>query len=236
MTTDSLRFKARLTGAVYLFYFLTAVAAGLCVKGIVVSGDASATATNILAHESLLRLGSAVGLISTSLYIVMTALFYDLFRPVSKTVSLLAAFCGLVGCAVQAVGSLFQLAPLFVLGGDSYLSAFTLGQLQALTLLLLKLHTQASSVEIIFFVFYDLLIGYLLFRSLFLPQVLGALMGLAGLGWLTFLAPPIAGHLTPYIQIIGFLAEVALMLWLLIKGLDATQWMQQAKAACALET
>ena len=235
MTSASLRFKARMTGAIYLLYFLTAVTAGLFVKGIVVSSDPAATATNILAHELLLRLGSAVRLISTALYIVMTALFYDLFKPVNKTVSLLAAFFGLVGCAIQAVGSLFQLAPLFILRGDPYLGAFTLGQLQALALLFIELQTQVSRIEIIFFGFYDLSIGYLLFRSLFLPRVLGVLMALAGLGWLTFLAPLFAGHLSPYIQILGFLTEVALMLWLLVKGVDAQQWKEQAKAALALE-
>ena len=231
-----LRSKGRMTGAIYLLYFLMAMASVFLVRGIVVSGDAAATAANILAHETLFRLGSAVRAISTALYIVMAALFYDLFKAVNKTVSLLAAFFSIVGCAIQAVGSLFQLAPLLILGGSSYLAAFTLEQLRALAFLFLRLEPQASIVEIVFFGFYDLLIGYLIFRSLFLPRALGVLMALAGLGWLTFLASPLASRLSIYVQILGFLAEAALMLWLLIQGVDAQRWKEQAKAAWAFET
>ncbi len=84
--------RARITGVVYLLYFLTAISAVLFVKGLVVSGDAAATANNILAHEPSFRLGFAVGLIGTALYIALTVLFYDLFKPVNSRVSLLAAF------------------------------------------------------------------------------------------------------------------------------------------------
>ena len=234
-TTKSLRFKARMIGLFYLLYFLTAIAAGLLVKGIVVPGNAAATAANILTRESFMRSGSAVSLISTALYIVMAALFYDLLKPVNKTLSLLAAFFALVGCAIQAVGSIFQLSPLLILAGSPYLHVFTIEQVHALALLFLQLQRQASSIEIIFFGFYDVLIGYLLLKSLFLPRFLGVLMGMAGFGWLTFLAPPVSGHLSPFVEIVGFLAELALMLWLLAKGVDPERWKEKARAASAFE-
>lgn len=79
---------ARITGVVYLLYFLTAVSGELFIRGIIVTGDPAATATNIFAHERLFRLGGAVGLIATALYIAVTALFYGLFKPVNKTVSI----------------------------------------------------------------------------------------------------------------------------------------------------
>src|ERR1017187_10989255 len=110
---------ARITGVVYLLYFLTAVLGEFFLRGLVVDGDAAATAANILAHQPLFRLGLATGLIATAGYIAVTALFYDMFKPVHRSLSLLAAFFGLVGCAILAFASLFQLAPLIVLDRKS---------------------------------------------------------------------------------------------------------------------
>jgi Domain of unknown function (DUF4386) len=222
--------RARITGVVYLLYFLTAVLGEFFIRGLVVSGDAAATATNILAHEPLFRLGLAVGLIATACYIAVTALFYNLFKPVNRSLSLLAAFFSLVGCAIQAFGSLFQLAPLVVLGGSQYLSVFKVEQLKALALMFLELNVQASYISLVFFGLYCLLIGYLIFRSTFLPRILGALMAFAGLGWLTFLSPPLANHLSPYIQVLGVLAEGSLMLWLLVIGVNVQRWKEQASS------
>ncbi len=95
--------RARVTGFVYLLYFLTVVAGAFFLKGLAVDGDAGATATNLLTHENLLRLGVAIGLIATALYISVTVLFYGLFKPVNPTVSLLAAFFSLVGLALEAL-------------------------------------------------------------------------------------------------------------------------------------
>jgi len=144
---------------------------------------------------------------------------------------LLAAFLGLVACAITAAGSLFQLAPLVVLGGAPYLSVFNAEQLRALALMFLELNNQTANICLVLFGFYDLLIGYLIFRSVFLPRVLGALMTLAGLGWLSFLYPPLANFLSPYILVLGFLAELLLMLWLLVKGVNVQRWKEQASAA-----
>jgi len=227
----SLRPRARITGVVYLLYFLTAIIGEFFLRGLVVDGDAAATANNILAHESLFRLGLATGLISTACYVAVTALFYDLFKTVSRSLSLLAAFFSLVGCAILAFASLFQLAPLVVLGGSQYLSVFKVEQLRALALMFLELNTQAGNICVVFFGVYCLLIGYLIFRSTFLPRLLGVLMALAGLGWLTFLSPPLANHLSPYNLVLGFLAELALMLWLLVRGVNVQRWKEQASAA-----
>ena len=224
------RLTARIAGVFYLMVFLTAVPV-LAGGRLVVSGDAAATATNILAHEALFRLGWAFNLIATACYIVVTALFYDLFKPVNRSVSLTAAFFSVVGCALGALSGVFQLAPLAVLGGAQYLSVFTVEQLQALALLLLKLQAHAYNIGLVFFGFYCILIGYLIFRSLFLPRILGALMVFAGLGWLTFLSPPLANHLSPYILAPGILGEGSLTLWLLVIGVNAQRWKEQAGAA-----
>jgi hypothetical protein len=220
--------RARITGVVYLLYFLTTISAELFIRGLVVSGDAAATANNILAHEPLFRLHFAVALIATALYVALTALFYELFKPVNRNLSLLAAFFSVVGCAIQAFGSLFQLAPFVVLGGSPYLSVFKVEQLQALALMLLELNVEAADIYLVFFGLFNLLVGYLIFKSTFLPRILGALMALSGLGWLTFLSPPLANHLFTYIAVIGILAEALLMLWLVVKGVNVQRWKEQA--------
>ena len=222
--------KARAIGVIYLLYFLTALFAGFLTKGIVVSGDAVATANNILAHEPLYRAGLSVDLIANLLYLALTALFYILFEPVNRRLSLLAAFFSFVGCTVQIVGGLFRLVPLIILGDDHFMNVFTLGQLQATALLFIKLYAQVFSVSFVCFALFDLLIGYLILRSTFLPRVLGVVMVSAGVGALSFLWPPLAASLSPYILLIGGLAELLLLLWLLVKGVDISKWQEQASA------
>lgn len=232
------RTRARITGVVYLLFFLTAIAgeiflrqAGISGIQLSASGTAAATANKILAHEALFQLGFALTLISIACYVALTALFYRLFRPVSRSLALIAAFFSLVGLAIQAFGSLFQLAPLVVLGGSPYLSVFNVKQLQALALLFLYLNAQTGYISLVFDGLYLLLIGYLIFRSTFLPRILGALVALAGLGWLTFLSPPLANYLLLYIQVTGILAEGSLMLWLLVMGVNTQRWNEWASAA-----
>jgi hypothetical protein len=118
-----------------------------------------------------------------------------MFKPVNRSLSLLAAFFSLVGCAKDVL-SLFNLAPYGI-------------------------------STLVFFGPYCLLIGYLIFRSTFLPRILGVLMALAGLGWLIFLSP-FANHLSTYLKALGFLAEASLMLWLLVKGVNVQRWKEQA--------
>jgi Domain of unknown function (DUF4386) len=240
MATASPRARARITGGIYLLFFLTALLgefftqqAGISGLG-VLPGDVAAAATNILAHESLYLLGVAFGLISTACYVAVTALFYQLFRPVSRSLAFIAAFFGLVGCAITAFGSLFQLAPLAVLGGSPYLSVFTVKQLQALALLFLNLNAQVGSIALVFFGLFQILIGYLIFRSTFLPRMLGVLMALAGFGWLIFLAPPLAALLLTYLEVLGILAEALLMLWLIVMGVNAERWNLTAQPNNAL--
>ena len=225
------RLKARIAG---LFYLLTFLIGGVVLsagRGLVVPDDAAATAANILAHESSLRWVFAAELLVVACYMAVTALFYDLFKPVNRSLSRLAALFSLVGCAIQASAVFLDLAPLTVLGGAPYLGVFKVEQLQALSLLFLKLHAQAYNAGLVFFGFYCLLLGYLAFRSAFLPRVLGVLMALAGLGWLTFLSPPLAKSLSPYILVPGILGEGSLTLWLLAMGVNVQRWNDQTSAA-----
>jgi hypothetical protein len=222
--------KARIAGIVYL---INGVAYGYVDGTIhgkfIVDGNAAATAQNILANGPLLRTCFAVELISAACYVVVTLLLYDLLKPVNRSISLLAAFFSLMGCAVAILAGLFTFAPLIVMGGASYLSVFKVEQLQALALLSLNLHTVAASICMVFFGFYCLLIGYLIFRSTFMPRIIGVFMAITGLTYQLFLSPPLATYLFPYVvKPAGALGELSLLLWLIIFGVNAQRWKQQA--------
>ena len=227
------RFKARMAGVFYLLTTLTRMFVEIFVRNrLVVSDDAAATATNILAHEPLWRWGFAADIIAFASYVALTALFYELFKPVNRSVSLVAAFFSLVACAVQAVSSLFHLAPLVLLGGAPYLRVFNEEQLQALALMFLRLRAQCyHNIGLVFFGLYCLLIGYLIFRSTFLPRIIGVLMMLAGLSYLMFLSPPLARYLQPYVLFFPGVGQISLTLWLLVMGVNEQRWKEQASAA-----
>lgn len=220
--------RARIAG---LFYFLTFLTGGLAVAftgKIIISGDAAATMNNILAHEPAFWFGFAAYLAVIVCYIVVTALFYDLFKPVNESISLLATFFSLVGCTIQAFAAAFFAIPVLLLKDPQYLHVFKVEELQVLAFMFLKLYGPAYNVGLVFFGFYCLLIGYLVFRSSFLPRTVGILMVFAGLGWLTFLVPPLASYLSPHNRIPGVLGEASLTLWLLIMGVNAEKGIEVA--------
>ncbi|MDP9097726.1 MAG: DUF4386 domain-containing protein [Verrucomicrobiota bacterium] len=235
-TDPSPLFTARIAGACWLMTFITSGFAMWVGSKLIVFGNATATATKILAHEMLFQSATAAMLVSGAFYLVVTLLVYELLKPVNRTLSLLAAFFSLVGCAVGALGGLFDLAPLVLLRGAGYLSVFTLEQLQALALALLKVRLEANNIGLVFFGFHCLLIGYLILRSTFLPRMIGGLMMFAGLGWLTCLLPPLAESLAPYNVIPGSLGEISLTLWLVVKGVNVKRWNEQASQRVAVAT
>jgi uncharacterized protein DUF4386 len=233
ITEVSPRFKARMAGVCQLLEAMTAAFGQVIVLGrLVVAGNAAATAANILGHERLFRLGFASSLIGVGFHLAWALLLYELLKPVNRRLSLLAAFVILVGCSIQALTSLLYLAPLVVLQDGSSLSAFAPGQLQALALMFLKLNAYAFDIYLVFFGFWCVLTGYLIFRSTFLPRSLGVLLTISGLGWVTYLSPPLAQHLFfPFIAAASALGEIPLELWLIVMGVNAQRWKEQANAA-----
>jgi Domain of unknown function (DUF4386) len=222
------RFKARITGVLYLVTMLTGIFAEGFVSGrLLVNGDAAATAANVLAHRSLFQLGFAVYLIEMACQIAMTALFYQLLKPAGRSISLVAAYLGLTGCVIKTFSRLFFIAPLFLLDGAHYLSVFSAEQLKALALLFLKVNDHGAGIALVFFGFYALLTGYLIIRSTFLPRILGVLSVFAGLGWLTFLYSPLGYRLFPFIAAFGFLGALSLIVWLLVFGVNEQRWKEQ---------
>lgn len=226
--------QARLAGGFSLLTIVLGVfAQGFIAERLIVSGDAAATAANILSHEGLFRLGFAIYLIELACQITMTVLFYDLLKPVSRSVSLLAATFGLTGCGIKIISRIFFIAPVFVLGGSHYLSVFSKEQLQALALLFLKVDYQAETMAMIFFGFYAIVKGYLVFRSTFLPRFLGVLGAVAGLGLLTYLYEPFAARVVLFIVGLGIVGALANLVWLLVFGVNERRWKEQASAAAA---
>ena len=220
---------ARVVGILYLFTISAGIIAQMGISnGIVVVDDAATTASTILANRNLFQLGFTIYLLEMASQIAQTVIFYMLLKPAGRSVSLLALFFGLVGCIIKTVSRLFYIAPLLVLGEAHYLDVFTLDQLQALALLLLRVNDLAAGMALAFFGFSTLLNGFLIFRSTFLPRILGILSILGGFGWLTFLYPPLGNQLLPYILVIALIGSISQILWLLIKGVRVEQWKRLA--------
>lgn len=232
LTETSPRSMARMAGLLYLLTILAGVFAQSFVSDkLVVFSDAAATSANILANRSLFQWGFAVYLIEMLCQIASTALFYFLLKPVSRPVSLLAAFIGLAGCTIKAVSRLFYIAPLFVLGGENYLGVFSPEQVQALALLFLRVNDLGAGIAVAFFGFFALLKGYLIVRSTFLPRVLGVLSMLAGLGLVSFLSPALGHRMFPYVAVLSLVGAVAQIFWLLVFGVNEERWKEQAGAS-----
>ena len=228
--------RARLAGVAYLVTVLTGLFAEIGVRGKLIDYDnAAATAQNILGSESLYRWGLAADIVGGAAYVVVTVLLYELLKPVSRSLSLLAASFSLVGIAIGCLAALGHLAPLLLLK-DAYMAPFGTGQAQAMALLALKLHARGYWISLVFFGFYELVLGYLIFKSSFFPRTLGVLVGLAGAAFLVnsfalFISPPVGNALNVYMLALDGIGEISLMLWLLIKGLNEAKWHARALAS-----
>jgi Domain of unknown function (DUF4386) len=234
MAALSPRTKARMAGIFQMLEALTSAGGQVVILGsLVVEGSAAMTATNILAHQQLFWLGFASSLIAVAFHLAWALLLYDLLKPVNRSISLLALCVILVGCAMQALSSLLYLAPLLVLQGGSALGAFTPQQLQDLSLVFLTLNARAYDIYLVFFGLWCVLIGTLIFRSTFLPRMLGVLLMIDGVGWMLYLFPPLAQQVFPLIAVAAGLAEFSLLLWLLVVGLNAERWKEQEAVAGA---
>jgi hypothetical protein len=228
---------ARIAGGLYLIVIVGgAFAIGYVPAALVVSGDAAATAHNIQAHELLYRLGLVAHIAILPCNVALAIIFYDLFKVVNRRVALLVAFFTLVGTAFEGANLLNQFTPLILLEGGRSLSTVTAEQLQAQVSTPLELQAIGFNLGQVFFGCYILSAAYLVFRSTFLPRTVGVLLAIGGVCYLTysfaaFLSPGFAAHLLPFILAPGGLGELSLCLWLLVMGVNAQRWNEQAGTA-----
>lgn len=224
--------RGRILAALYLFVIIAGITAqSFIADRMVVYDDAARTAANILANASLYRLGYTIFMLEMVAQVGVSLLFYDLLKPVNRSVARASTVLGLTGCGIKTMARLFYYAPLILLGGASYLSAIQPPQLEALSLALIKINNQGAAIGLIFFGFEALLQGWLLFKSEFLPRFLGVISMIGGLGWLTFLWPPLGSQAFVGVALFAIVGVIATTGWLLIRGVDDERW--RARAALA---
>ena len=214
---------ARVAGAVYLSLVLTAPFSLLYVPGkLIVRGNAVATASNILTHEMLFRLCIVSELLSSVIFICLGLALYRLLSGVNKTWAGAMVALVLVSAAVGFLNVLNYVAALTLIHGTEFLAAFETPQRYALGMLFLRLHGQGEMMNEIFWGLWLFPFGLLVFRSGFLPRFLGVWLMLACFVWVALsltalLFPPYYEAAFKMAQPVLF-AELAIMLWLLIKG------------------
>jgi hypothetical protein len=233
-SADGIQMYARTAGVLGL---ISIVAGGFgeayVPAALVVSRDAAATATKIITSESLFRWGFTAYLVEALCDAGLTLLFYLLLRAVRNDLALLAVFFRLIGTAGFAMAQVFYFAALPFVGDADHLKAFSPDQLHAVALLSIEVSGYGQSVFTMFYGVGSVLLGYLIYRSGFLPKVIGILLALSGVGFVakTFTWALAPSYSSPLLLMPAGVAALALTGWLLVKGVDAARW--KAKVALA---
>jgi hypothetical protein len=226
---------ARIAGGLYLINIVLGAFAIGVVPTLLTGPNVAATVHNIAAHELLYRLGLVAHVVVTLTNIPMALIFYNLFKVVNRQIALLDVFFTLVATAVEVASLPGQFTPLLLLGARHYANALPPAQLHALAYLPGDLSNIDYSIYTVFYGFDILCTAYLVYKSTFMPKVIGVLLAIDTLAYLvngftTMLAPGVAAHLVPWIGIPTIFGEGSLSLWLLVRGIDASRWTELAKA------
>ena len=228
---------ARVAGGLYLIIFVAGFFADMFVRGsLIVPGDATATANNIMASEGLFRVGIASDLIMIMCDVALGLSLYVLLKPVSQSLSLLAAFFRLAQAATLGVNLLNLFFALDLLSGADFLTVLSTEQVHAQALLFLNAHSTGYRIGLVFFGFSILVLGYLLFKSGYFPRILGILLIFSSLGYLidssaSFLLLNYADYEAIFEMVVivsAVIGELALTIWLLVKGVKVKQWEERA--------
>ena len=181
MKKNSPQMTARVAACLFLGIFFLGISTELFIRpGMLVSGDAAATVKNISASEPLFRLSLVSDLFRQVLLMVLPVVLYKLFKPVNKTIATLMVIFALVGVSISMLNEINHFAVLQLSSGAGYLTAFKADQLNALVMFFLELRKYGTYIPQVLS-FWVLLLGYLVFKSGFLPRILGILLMLGGL-------------------------------------------------------
>ena len=218
-----LKKAARIVGAIYLSMVVTGPFSLIYVPSkLIVRGNAAATADNILAHETMFRLSIIGELVGQVIFICLAIALYRLLSSVNKMWAMMMFGFVLVSAAVGFLDTLNNIAALILFRGGDFLSVFDKPQLNALGYLFIRLHGQGIFMNELFWGLWLFPFGLLVFRSGFLPRFIGGWLmincfGYVALCLIALLAPDYYGAAFLWAQPILF-GELAIMLWLLIKG------------------
>ena len=220
---SSLNKTARMAGFLYLMYIIITIPADVLARSpLIVFGDAATTARNIMASEWQFRIGIVGDLVSAVFFLLAAWALYALLKSVNKDFALLFLLLNLGGVAVYSINLLNQFAAVLLLSGTDYLKVFQVDQLQALAMFFLNLHKNGYWIAQIFFGAWLFPLGYLVYKSGFLPKILGIVMMIHFVGWtltsLQFFLFPGFTAITYVTYPLGFISEFGLTLWLLIMG------------------
>ncbi len=226
--------RGRLLAALYLFVIIAGIIGqAVIADGLVVSGDAVKTAANIVANKALYRLAFTIFMLEQVAQAVVSLMFYDLLKPVNRSAARISAILGLTGSGIKAMARVFYYVPLILLGGASYLSAFQPSQLEALSYAFIRINGQAAAIALVFFGFETLIRGWLLFKSEFLPRFLGVISMVGGIGWLTYLWPPLGSWAFTGVALFAIAGVIATTGWLFLRGVDDVKWRERAALAAS---
>jgi len=215
---------ARIAGLLYLLFAAPGPFCLLYVPDrIIVSGDAAATAANVLAHEMLLRTSVVIWLLGLALWIVMALALYRLFHGVSKALASLLVIFVAVSAGIGFLNELNNLAAILVLRGNEFSGPLTQPQREAMAMLFLRLHGQGHAVNEMFWGLWLLPLGYLAYKSGLFPKVLGVVLIVGGACYIVdmlaaFLVPDVGKAIHGYVTIPSAIAEVSMVLYLLVIG------------------
>jgi len=214
---------ARTAGLLYLIYIvIQALPVVIGSSKLVVNGDATTTAKNIMASGMLFRVGFMADLLAAALFLLTAWALYVLLKPVNKNLALLFLLLNLGGVAIQCFSDLFLIASQLLLSGADYLKAFPVDQLQAMAMLFLNLNKNAFGIAQLFYGAWLFPLGYVVFKSGMLPKILGIVLMVHCIVWLMnflqFFLFPGFGAIKYVSYPLGFISEFGLSLWLLIMG------------------
>ncbi len=222
---------ARIAGLLYILIALISPIGILLIPSRLINWeDATATANNIMSSILLYRFGLMADAITILLEIVLLVLLFLLFKPVSHSLSLIAAFSRLSMTIIQSVNLLVGCIVLVLISGAGFLAAFDSNQLNSLIMLCLKTRDYGIYVWQIFFAFHLIFLGYLVFKSGYLPKLLGILLMLGCFGYLfdsiqhLLLDTRLIEVSAAVFLTIGVIGELSLALWLLIKGVNLNNY------------